>query len=73
MQSRERLADDRARLKEMIVFIFEEEMTVFSFFQTEPVFWFEVERRGQRCAGRKKCLFVVETNKECREDAILST
>ena len=46
----------------MIVFIFEEEMTVFSFFQTEPVFWFEVERRGQRCAGRRKCLFVVETN-----------
>ena len=73
MQSIELLADDRACLKEMIVFIFEEEMTVFSFFQTEPVFWFEVERRGQRSAGRKKCLFVVETNTECREDAILST
>ena len=56
VQSRELLAADRACLKEMIVFIFQEEMTVFSFFQTEPVFWFEVERKGQRCAGRKKCL-----------------
>lgn len=72
MQSRERLADDRACLKEMTVFTFQHEMTVFSFSQTEPVFWFEVGRRGQCYAGRRQCLFVVE-NTQGRGDAVLST